>query len=75
MVAGVDTIDITNAGTGLFSLNHDVYADSPLIVADMHRILMHGERPPDKRTREFEAVQTKDGSTYWRLRQPDAPAR
>jgi hypothetical protein len=39
LVAGVDTIDITNAGTGWFSLNHNVYADSPTIVADMRQIM------------------------------------
>jgi esterase/lipase superfamily enzyme/tetratricopeptide (TPR) repeat protein len=69
IIAGVDTIDITSAGTGIFSLNHDVYSNSPTIVGDMRRIVEHGERPPDKRTKDFEMVQSKEG-TYWRLRLP-----
>lgn len=74
LVAGVDTIDITNAGTGWLSLNHDVYADSPTIVADMRQIMKAGVRPPDRRTKEFEAILGKEGRTYWRLRQP-APSQ
>jgi esterase/lipase superfamily enzyme/Tfp pilus assembly protein PilF len=69
VVPGVDTIDITNAGTSLFDLNHDLYVSSPILIADMRRIIEKSERPPDKRTREFEAVTSKDG-TYWRLLPP-----
>jgi esterase/lipase superfamily enzyme len=65
VLTGVDTIDITRAGTDLFSWNHDVYAASPVIVRDMRRILMHGKRPPNERTAEFEP--SEDG-TYWRFR-------
>jgi esterase/lipase superfamily enzyme len=67
MVPGVETIDITHAGTTLFALNHDVYSSNPTIIADMRRIIEKSERPPDRRTREFEPVVLKDG-TYWRLR-------
>jgi esterase/lipase superfamily enzyme/Tfp pilus assembly protein PilF len=74
IVAGVETIDITDAGINLFALNHDVYASNPTIVADMRRIIAKSERPPDKRTKEFEAVASKDG-TYWRLRVPQAVAQ
>ena len=66
---GVDTIDVTSAGTGIFALNHDVYSESPLLIADMGRIIAGGERPPNQRTKAFEAVRTKSGGTYWRLRQ------
>jgi esterase/lipase superfamily enzyme len=66
---GVDTIDITAAGTSLFALNHDLYASSPILVADMRRILQAGARPPDKRTKEFERIDSGVG-TYWRLRPP-----
>jgi esterase/lipase superfamily enzyme/Flp pilus assembly protein TadD len=75
IVAGVDTIDITRAGTGLFGLNHDTYSESPTIVGDMRRIIARGERPPDRRTKEFEAVVAKEGGTYWRLRQAEAAAQ
>jgi esterase/lipase superfamily enzyme len=75
IVAGVDTVDITQAGTSLFALNHDTYSESPTIVADMRRIIARGERPPDRRTKEFEAVVAKEGGTYWRLRQAGATAQ
>jgi esterase/lipase superfamily enzyme len=64
---GIDTIDITAAGTSLFAWNHDLYTSSPVLVADMQRIIQSGTRPPDSRTKEFERVEAKAG-TYWRLR-------
>jgi hypothetical protein len=73
IVPGVDTIDITDAGTNLFALNHDTYASNPIIVDDMRRIIEESERPPDKRTKEFEPVPSKDGA-YWRLTLPRAHA-
>ena len=69
IIDGVDTIDVTSAGTGIFALNHDVYSESPLLIADMGRIIAGGEHPPDHRAKSFEAVQSKSGGTYWRLRQ------
>ena len=69
---GVDTVDVTAAGTSLFALNHDLYASSPVLVADMRRILQFGARPPDKRTKAFERVDSGAG-TYWRLRPPQSP--
>jgi esterase/lipase superfamily enzyme/Tfp pilus assembly protein PilF len=74
IVPGVDTIDITAAGTDLFAWNHDIYSSSPLLVADMRRIIGHSERPPDKRTKAFERVEAKEG-TYWRLRRPQQAAQ
>jgi esterase/lipase superfamily enzyme len=64
---GVDTIDITAAGTSWFAWNHDLYASSPLLVADMRRILETGDRPPDQRSKSFQRVDSEAG-TYWRLR-------
>jgi tetratricopeptide (TPR) repeat protein len=66
IVPGVDTIDISEAGTSLFSLNHDLYSSNRILVADMRRIIEKSERPPDKRTRELEPITSSDG-TYWRL--------
>jgi esterase/lipase superfamily enzyme len=63
LIPGVDLIDITKAGMALFSLNHDVYAASPIVVADMRNIL-NDERPPDKRTKEFIPTTSPNG-TYW----------
>jgi esterase/lipase superfamily enzyme len=67
IVAGVDTIDISQAGTGLFALNHDVYTASPSIIEDMRRVFELGTRPPDQRTKDFEKMTSKDGA-YWRLK-------
>jgi esterase/lipase superfamily enzyme/Tfp pilus assembly protein PilF len=65
---GVDLIDITNASTSLFASNHDVYASSPIVVADMGRVLM-GERTPESRTTEFEKISLKNGAgAYWKLK-------
>jgi esterase/lipase superfamily enzyme/tetratricopeptide (TPR) repeat protein len=71
-VKGADTIDITSVGTSLFSLNHDVYASSPLIVGDM-RGIFQGDRPPDKRTKEFRLLIAKQGGTYWKYQPQIGP--
>jgi esterase/lipase superfamily enzyme len=63
LIKGVDMIDITSAGMSLFATNHDVYASSPIVVADMRSILV-GERPPDRRTKEFSPASSNKGK-YW----------
>ena len=63
LISGVDVIDITSAGMAIFAINHDVYASSPIVVSDMRNII-GGERPPDKRTKEFSAVSSERGK-YW----------
>jgi hypothetical protein len=68
IVKGVDTIDTS---AGLFDMNHELYASNPILVADIRRIIEKGEWPPDKRTKEFEQVSSKDG-IYWRLLLPQA---
>ena len=70
IIPGVDSIDVTNAGNH-FAVNHDLYAQSPLLVADMRRILETGQRPPDKCSPVFEAVTVMQG-TYWRMKKPEA---
>ena len=69
---GFETIDITAAGMDWFGLNHDIYAVSPSIVADIRRIISTSERPPHQRSKELELTTSKDGGTYWRL-QTKAP--
>lgn len=66
LIPGVDVIDITRAGWALFAINHDVYASSPTLVSDIRRIFA-GDRPPDKRTPEFE-IQERDAGFFWRMR-------
>ena len=64
VLADLDSIDITNAGSGVLSLNHDVYAASPAISRDIRTILESGLRPPDKRPGPFESKRGSQGA-YW----------
>ena len=70
---GVETIDVTDAGTSYFALNHDVYASNPVLVEDMQRILKDRQHPPDQRTGAFEPVAANDG-TYWRYHRAEVKA-
>jgi esterase/lipase superfamily enzyme len=70
VVSGIDTIDITGLGASLWNLNHGVYAGNPIVFGDIARLVQTGERPPNKRTRHYEPVETELG-TYWRYRAPD----
>jgi len=70
VVAGVETIDVTAAGSSLLGLNHDLYATNPTIFNDMRRLLEVSEHPPDKRSSAFQPTATQDG-TYWLYRQSD----
>jgi len=67
IVPGVETVDISKAGTNLFAMNHDLYASNPTLVADMRLIIEKRAHPPHERSGEFEQVESKYG-TYWRLR-------
>jgi esterase/lipase superfamily enzyme/Tfp pilus assembly protein PilF len=69
LVAGIDLIDITSVNSDVFSLNHDIYANSPAVIADLKRLLKEGERPPDTRTPELEKVPAA-GTIYWRYKAP-----
>lgn len=74
VVAGVETIDVTAAGSSLLGLDHDLYATNPTIFNDMRRLLELGEHPPDKRSPVFQPTATENG-TYWLYRQEDAEAK
>jgi esterase/lipase superfamily enzyme len=69
LVAGTDLIDITAVNSDVFSLNHDIYANSPAVIGDLKRLLKEGQRPPDARTVELEKVPAAAGE-YWRYRAP-----
>jgi esterase/lipase superfamily enzyme/Tfp pilus assembly protein PilF len=72
LVAGTDLIDITAVNTDFFSLislNHDTYANSPALIADLRRLLKEGQRPPDTRTPALVKVPVKAG-IYWRYKAP-----
>jgi len=66
IVPGVDTIDISSTADAL-GLNHDTYAASPVLMADIRRLIETGAHPPTKRTPSMEAISGKDG-TFWRLK-------
>jgi esterase/lipase superfamily enzyme len=66
-IAGTETIDITGVpSVSWFALNHDVYASTPLIVGDMRGVFL-GERPPDRRTKEFSRVDL-GAQVFWKYR-------
>ena len=69
LVAGTDLIDITAVNTDFLSLNHDTYANSPALIADLRRLLKEGRRPPDARTPALVKVPVKAG-VYWRYKAP-----
>lgn len=66
IVAGVDSIDISDAGTNsYFSLNHSTYAERPHVLADISSLLRTGTRPPHQR---FPAYREEAGERgiYWK---------
>jgi esterase/lipase superfamily enzyme len=65
VVAGVDTIDVTQTSTDFFALNHSGYAEKSALLNDIQLIIQTGERPPEKRVPTLERVPTPKGD-YWR---------
>ena len=49
VIAGIDTIDITQASTDYLALNHSSYAEKSTLLKDIGLLLLTGERPPDRR--------------------------
>jgi esterase/lipase superfamily enzyme/Tfp pilus assembly protein PilF len=69
LVSGTDLIDISSVNSDVFSLNHDTYANSPAVIADLKRLLKDGQRPPEARTTELVKVPAA-GGVYWRYKAP-----
>jgi esterase/lipase superfamily enzyme len=65
VMAGVDTIDVTQTSTDFFALNHSGYAEKSALLNDIQLIIQTGERPPEKRVPILERVITPKGD-YWR---------
>ena len=63
VMAGVETIDVTELGTSGLNYNHDTYADTTELLADVALLMEHNTHPPDRRG--FTKVTTRSG-TYWR---------
>lgn len=70
VLSGVDTIDVTAAGTEGLHLNHSSYAENNALLSDIGLLIQTGERPPHKR---FPLLQKKttDHGSYWKYQ----PAR
>jgi esterase/lipase superfamily enzyme len=70
--AGVETIDVTAAGSSFLGLNHDIYVTNPAIFNDMRLVLELGRHPPDKRSPASFQPKAAEGGTYWLYRRPEA---
>ena len=49
VIAGIDTIDVTQTSTDMLALNHSSYAEKSALLNDIGLLLQTGERPPEKR--------------------------
>jgi esterase/lipase superfamily enzyme len=65
VLAGIDTIDITQTSTDYLSLNHSGYAERSALLNDIGLLLQTGERPPDRRIPILQKVNTPTGD-FWR---------
>jgi esterase/lipase superfamily enzyme len=65
IVAGIDTIDVTETSTELFALNHSAYAEKSALLNDIGLILQTGERPPERRIPILQKVKAATGE-FWR---------
>ncbi len=66
VVAGIETIDITAAGTDAFlSVNHNTYVEGGHVLADLRALLRDGVHPPDRRFPVYRP-QTTAAGTYWK---------
>ena len=65
VVEGIDTADITATSPDILSLNHNAFAESPVLLEDIGKLL-HGVRPPDQRESAMRPVRGK-GGTYWQF--------
>jgi len=65
VIAGIDTIDITQTGSDYLALNHSSYAEKSALLNDIGLLLLTGERPPDRRIPILQRVETPRGE-FWR---------
>lgn len=62
---GIDSIDISNIGTDVFSNGHSEYAARKEVLNDIALLLRKGERPPHARTPILERIRQSE-LEYWR---------
>jgi esterase/lipase superfamily enzyme len=65
LMPGIDTIDVTQAGTDYLALNHSLYAEKGALLNDIGLLLRTGERPPDRRVPILQRIATPKGE-FWR---------
>ena len=65
IVKGIDTIDISQLSTDVFSLGHASYSDRRELLNDIGLLLRKGERPPHLRTPIYRQVRLRD-LMYWK---------
>jgi len=66
VLPGVDTIDVTDASTDAFAINHSGYAQNNKLLQDIGKLILNGLRPPDLRLSNLKKVPTDKGD-YWRF--------
>ncbi|MEP3045228.1 MAG: alpha/beta fold hydrolase [Roseibium sp.] len=66
VVPGVDSIDITEIGSDILSLNHGVYGEDRGLLDDIGALFLSGQQPPKRRMPTLEEVPTPKGP-YWRM--------
>jgi esterase/lipase superfamily enzyme len=70
VLAGIDTIDVTQASTDVLALNHSTYAERSALLNDIALLLLTGERPPEKRIPILQKVAAPAGGYFWRYPMP-----
>ncbi|MEQ1716411.1 MAG: alpha/beta fold hydrolase, partial [Hyphomicrobium sp.] len=65
IAAGFDTVDVSALDSSIFSWNHNHYAESTELLADMSRIFRTGVHPPPLRNLSFKP-QTSQAGMFWR---------
>lgn len=66
LVNGLDSLDVSDISTAIFSLNHSEYADKKELLNDMSALMQKGTRPPDARNPSFRS-QGVLPTVFWRF--------
>lgn len=73
VMKGLDTIDVSQANTDFFNLNHSTFADRAQLLADIRGLIEKGIRPPNVRLSAYQLVTMPSGATYWRFDPTQGP--
>jgi esterase/lipase superfamily enzyme len=66
IVAGIDTIDITQVSTDYLAIHHSGYAEHTDLLIDIAQIIRSGTRPWERRLKAYKPVTLQAGGVYWR---------